>query len=436
VSGLVQRKSDDLAVSIDGYQGRLYRRVGTENFGLRVKLPDGGSFRQTTGQAEQAAARAKAMEIMVELKIKAQHNLSPRTKKFAKVAEAAVEELEREADQPGRMTTAQSYVYVINSYLIPFFGNYYIGNIERPLLARFDEWRRAKLGRNPKKSTIQTHNAALSRVFRTALSKGWIRDWQVPALENSGDEGETGATFTQDEFERLTEFMGRWVHSGRDGLSRQIRFALRELVLTVARTGMRPGTETAGLTWADVEEDYRHGDGETYLRLWVTEGKTDKREIIAPSDVRTSLARLRDYNSNIKPSFPVFATWDGRYPEFCHPFKRLLIAADLLRDRHGDERTLYSLRHFYATRQRERGVSFEVLSTQMGTSIAMLEKHYVHVTATADARLLAGLPDPKIALVHQFIVGETERQARETLTLNQGSGRPLKLEAGGKVRAA
>ncbi|MFM7659239.1 MAG: integrase, partial [Betaproteobacteria bacterium] len=52
-------------------------------------------------------------------------------------------------------------------------------------------------------------------------------------------------------------------------------------------------------------------------------------------------------------------------------------------------RTLYSLRHTYATLALVSGdVDIHTLSRQMGTSVAMLERHYSKLTATmAAARL-------------------------------------------------
>ena len=72
-------------------------------------------------------------------------------------------------------------------------------------------------------------------------------------------------------------------------------------------------------------------------------------------------------------------------------FNRLLIEAGLLKDKAGHDRTLYSLRHTYATfRILYGGINYPVLAANMGTSIAMLERHYAHVKPTQHAALLAG----------------------------------------------
>jgi integrase len=57
-------------------------------------------------------------------------------------------------------------------------------------------------------------------------------------------------------------------------------------------------------------------------------------------------------------------------------FEILMGDSGLLKDRYGDRRTLYSLRHTYATFALTNRVDIHVLARQMGTSIGMIEKHY------------------------------------------------------------
>jgi len=66
----------------------------------------------------------------------------------------------------------------------------------------------------------------------------------------------------------------------------------------------------------------------------------------------------------------------------------MLIAADLLVDPlTGKERTLYSLRHTYATMRLLYGknVTWELLEQQMDTSSAMQKKHYGHILPQQNA---------------------------------------------------
>ena len=70
-------------------------------------------------------------------------------------------------------------------------------------------------------------------------------------------------------------------------------------------------------------------------------------------------------------------------------FRRLMRDSGLALDANGDNRTLYSLRHTYATLEMLRGeVDIHTLSKQMGNSAAMIERHYSKLTATMAAERL------------------------------------------------
>jgi integrase len=61
----------------------------------------------------------------------------------------------------------------------------------------------------------------------------------------------------------------------------------------------------------------------------------------------------------------------------------------LLKDIDGRKRTLYSLRHTYATLSLLSGdVDIHTLARQMGNSAAMIERHYSKLTATMAAERL------------------------------------------------
>ena len=87
----------------------------------------------------------------------------------------------------------------------------------------------------------------------------------------------------------------------------------------------------------------------------------------------------------------VFAYEDGTQPfGFEGTFRRLLAAAGLSKDMSsGQQRTMYSLRHTYATMELLAGTEIHTVARQMGTSVGMLEKHYSKLTATMAAEQLA-----------------------------------------------
>ena len=68
----------------------------------------------------------------------------------------------------------------------------------------------------------------------------------------------------------------------------------------------------------------------------------------------------------------------------------LVLADNYLVDGAGKTRTLYSLRHTYATQALlVRRTDIHTLARQMGNSAAMIERHYSKLTATMAADRLA-----------------------------------------------
>ena len=66
-----------------------------------------------------------------------------------------------------------------------------------------------------------------------------------------------------------------------------------------------------------------------------------------------------------------------------------MIRSKLRDDPSGLHRTLYSLRHTYATLALAKGVDIHTLARQMGTSVKMIENHYSKLTPMMSAEELA-----------------------------------------------
>jgi integrase len=144
-------------------------------------------------------------------------------------------------------------------------------------------------------------------------------------------------------------------------------------------------------------------DGHSYLAVWV-DGKTGEREIVARHSCMRYLKRIHQRCADIAHmSFEellqarldahVFRLADGTATtNLNQTFRAFMRESGLLVDNNtGRNRTLYSLRHMYATFQIVHGnINLHVLARQMGTSIPMLEQHYSHLIPRRRAAELAG----------------------------------------------
>jgi integrase len=87
----------------------------------------------------------------------------------------------------------------------------------------------------------------------------------------------------------------------------------------------------------------------------------------------------------------LFRISDGYQPPSLNgTFRRLMRDSGLLKSNEGQSRTLYNLRHTYATLELiEKGTDIHTLAKQMGNSALMIERHYSKLTATMAADRLA-----------------------------------------------
>jgi integrase len=392
--------SENTVVISDG-DIKLYKRKNSSVWQAKFKL-DNRWVRVSTDRRKLDEAKAQAKEQLVEYKIKLRNQIPVVTKTFASIAKLAIAEMHDELQRGGGTKSLNDYIIVINKYLIPYFGKRSITSIDYEAILEFDKWRTKEMKREPHASTINTHNSALNRIFEAALKRGFVKQSHIPKLVNKKRDSERRPDFTIEEYRVLIRKLKSFVDASRDGKSREMRMLMRDYVLVLANTGMREGTETANLKWKHVQTFEE--DGQTYLAMHV-QGKTGPREIICRSNALTYLNRIHERSADLnkmtfdqllkaKINKPVFSLADGTVTKnLRQTFKAFLKFCGLLEcPRTGKDRTLYSLRHTYATFALTRhGADIHALAKQMGTSVLMIERHYSHLTPRLKKEMFAGI---------------------------------------------
>ena len=378
----------------------VYRRTRTLIYQCRYKLADGTWHRCSTGKASLEHAIASACDIYDESRYRQKLGLAHRAHSFAHIAGICLDELRHQIDLKQTKSSLNDYASIIERYFLPYFGEKMIEQLTHTDIREFELWRDRRMARKPKTSTLNNFSSAWSRVIQTAISHGFISEnVSIPKLTSRGLTGKTRPAFTESEIQQLLAFMEPWSRSGRLSVEREIRPLTRDYVEFLLLTGIRHGTEAMNVRWKDIE--WHTKDGVRYLRIWVS-GKTGSRFLIAKHRLIDVLKRLHARQHDIcKQSFEttlasripylLFRFSDGHQPHsLVGTFRRLMRDSSLLKDSEGQNRTLYSLRHTYATLEMLRGeVDIHTLSKQMGNLAAMIERHYSKLTATMAADRLA-----------------------------------------------
>lgn len=388
----------------------IYKRpfCATSNYYARVKLPKIGKWKKfTTKTDDKDQAIRFAVREYDKIQMMLENGLVIDTRSFSQVADYVIKELQEQLDSKTGKVVFEDYIRYIKRFK-EFFGRKYISNIGYNDLVEFDKERTKKLGRKACSSTISTQNAALARVFEYAIRKHWMHQSQAVIFKNDGRKGKRRPYFDLHEYRRLYRYLREYVKlttkdSKKGGVTNRsimIRELLRDYVLFLANTGMRHGTETRNLKWKNIS-DYTY-EGVSYIKIRIEKGKTGERTIIARHNVRKYLERIKSrfehlanlsFNELANVDELVFRLADGSLPKDLHgAFEKVLADASLLFNSNGERRSLYSLRHTYATFAiLYNKIDFHTLSKNMGTSIAMLERHYSHLQVIHRAKELAGL---------------------------------------------
>ncbi len=405
-------------VHIHEGEATLSKRKGSPHWQLRYKA-NGKWARTTTKKEKLADAKREAMEIIVRARVLEKEGTLVISKRFKTVANLAIKRMNDEVEGGQGKVTYKRYIQAINGYLIPFLGAHNIDKIDYALLSRFGIWRREKMNeaviaynnanpktpksiKEPSQSVINTHNSALNRVFDEALMRGFMTKTQVPHLENRGITSERRPSFTANEYIKIYSNFDSWINKARKGNEFLVRNVLANYILILANTGMRAGTEAMNLKWQHIAIEKIKGH--EVLSIYVS-GKTGGRTIYAPASVAKYLNRIKVQYEDIaevpfrvllkkKLDKYVFRIDDkDATTKFGKIFARYLEGLKLLVDKEtGKDRTLYSLRHFYATKMLIKGdVTVYQLAEHMGTSVAMIKAHYGHLDLRDIAKKFTGL---------------------------------------------
>lgn len=407
----------------------LFKRKNSQRWQARIRRNAGEWVVYSTKQKDFEKASAVAEDKFRDIKYAQRTGKIDVTRKFSSVCQFCRKELLEEATRTER-ELPKDLVQVIDKYVEPILGAYMCHNIDTSVLRIYSQKRAEIIGHAPTVSTVATHNTALNYLFKKAKEKNFIEF--IPKTINDGVSGKRRPHFNKDEMRYLNANMHHYVNKakklneakGRNGLdtisdkSYWMREMLRDIVLILVNTGMRPGRELLNLKWKNLSVVTEKG--EDSIQFSVPHSKTKQRVVIGyePAIDKETGKKYGCWEplNRIKSRFTELSdlSWKAlflvdeyifRYPngervvqeQMTKSFKRLLKSIEydgredgLLADDFGDARTLYSLRHTYASRRRYEGYSFDDLSVQMGTSVKMLEQHYSHFSVSDNPNKFAG----------------------------------------------
>ena len=273
----------------------------------------------------------------------------------------------------------------IDLHLLPFFGAMALaditaGTVQEYRVHRLTSRKHPKTGApiRPSRSTMHQEIVVLRQILKTAQRHGWLETMPdlSPPYKTAGKISHR-AWFSATEYRQLYEATRERAKKPLHGQWRWECEQLHDFVLFMANTGLRPD-EALRLEYRDVSIVKDQATNETILEIEVR-GKRGVGFCKSMPGAVLPFRRLKKRNSP-RPADRVFPHLHREL------FNTILRELDLKKDRDGNPRTAYSLRHTYICFRLMEGADIYQVAKNCRTSVEMIEKYYaVHLKNTLDA---------------------------------------------------
>jgi len=411
---------------------QLYRRPGSPHWNCSCSV--GGKQRRSTTR-EESLARAKdvAQDWYLGLLGKYRAGGLRDGKTFREAAERFMDEYETLNRDQRSAIYIKDHRFRIKNHLNPFFGDTVLTEITsgkvqdyrihrtKTGLSRIDQFKKAKRDkeqvervrlakvrgeklppvepskedhRPPSRSALHQEIVCLRQILKFANRHGWL-----PHLPNLSSPYQASskishrAWFSLEEYTTLYEATRKQAKEPPSERSRWACEQLHDLVLFMGNTGLRPD-EALRLEFRDVEIVEDEATDETILVIKVRgkrgvgyckslPGAVEPFRRLNNRPRPTRVSELTEVDASGKanaPTRPVLTTprpTDRLFPKSHNDlFRKILRKLDMLSDREGNPRSLYSLRHTYISLRLSEGADVYQIAKNCRTSVEMIEKYY------------------------------------------------------------
>jgi integrase len=384
----------------------VYKRENSPYWQCSTFL-QGRNYRQSTKETSIALAKDIAEDWYLDLKGKSRAGELRHGKTFKFAAEQFRKEYEAITAGERNPKYVAGHWLRLNLHLIPFFGNKVLSEITPGLVQEYRVHRatsrkRPKTGEpvRPSRSTLHHEIITLRHVLKTAERHGWLE--YVPNLSppyRSSGKISHRAWFSPEEYKQLYEATRERAKTPPKPRWRWACEQLHDFVLFMVNTGLRPD-EAWRLEYRDVEIVEDRGTEETILVISVR-GKRGTGYCKSMPGAVIPFERLRDRpkpqiigrgqrkqeakdsNQSSRTKAPTDLIFPQTHREL---FNKILDEKHLKKDREGNARTFYSLRHTYISRRLMEGADIYQIAKNCRTSVEMIEKFYAsHIKNLIDA---------------------------------------------------
>jgi len=411
---------------VEGYEGNLilYKRADLKNdkvWHYRAKLEGKKDYvRRSTKETVFELAKRKATEDYREHEYKHKNNMQTN---IVYVRNAITKFFDYTTNSNNHSVKHQQQLKnTWQRYMAGYFNNMKIGDITDDKLDEYWDWRNAfyitgegkeRILANKNRVNAKTQSSKnIKKKFAYGSAKveaslinqffAWCyRDNQsyttkILKIKASGafskeelSKNNRRDNFTKDEWKKITLNLGNYVNGkgifknkNDNPLHARQRKNLRLYIMFLASTGARVG-EAKHLRWKDVAYDKENDTGKFFIAAETSKTRKKRFTLSHSNHIFDELIKWKEETEFADDNDLVFYTKDKdgkqKICDVSVSFKTFLTKIGLLKGTDNKSRTLYSLRHSYATMRLEDGAEVYNVAKNIGTSVKMIEQHYGHV---------------------------------------------------------
>jgi integrase len=378
--------------TILGGKVHVYRRDNSSLWQCSTYLA-GKNRRVSTKEDSLGKAKDFAEDWFLELRGKARAGEIRDEKTFREAAVQFEREYQIITEGQRNAEYVKGHSTRLRLHLLPFFGNMGLseitpGQIQEYRIYRHEETVK-KHGKPPARNTMHQEIVVLRQTLKTAVRHRWLD--RLPDLSEpyrASGKISHRAWFSPEEYKQLYEATRQRARNPKNPRYKWESEQLHDYVLFMANTGLRPD-EANRLEYRDVKIVADEGSNETILEIEVR-GKRGVGYCKSTSGAVRPFQRLVERN---KPQ-PTDRIFPKTHREL---FNTILDEENLKKDREGQHRTAYSLRHTYICLRLMEGADIYQIAKNCRTSVEMIEKYYAsHLKNSLDAAAInIRRPKPK-----------------------------------------
>jgi integrase len=367
--------------TILGGKVHVYRRDNSSRWQCATYLA-GKNRRVSTKEDSLAKAKDFAEDWYLGLRGKARNGELRNEKTFREAAVQFEREYQIITEGQRNAEYVEGHSTRLRLHLLPFFGDMGLseitpGQIQEYRIHRHEEAVKEQ-GKPPARSTMHQEIVVLRQTLKAAVRHRWLD--RLPDLSEpyrASGKVSHRAWFSPEEYKQLYEATRRRARTPKNPRYKWESEQLHDYVLFMANTGLRPD-EANHLEYRDVKIVEDEGSHETILEIEVR-GKRGVGYCKSTSGAVRPFQRLVERNKP-QPTDLIFPKTHRQL------FNTILDEEGLKKDREGQPRTAYSLRHTYICLRLMEGADIYQIAKNCRTSVEMIEKYYAsHLKNSLDA---------------------------------------------------